>query len=168
MKADLNSEKYIGEILKKIHVNRKTKKRLKEDLSQDIEEQLASGLSLNEVISLMGEPALIAAKIQESYPYKSKSRLEKILLAVFISSGIISAFQFIGFLFTRYISLFLGNMFGGSKASIGIIGGADGPTAIFISSSYKTLNIFVQFVFPAIFVVSGIVYFILRKRKKKE
>jgi len=48
--------------------------------------------------------------------------------------------------------------------STGIIGGADGPTAIFISDPYNLTLIFAA---AAALVIGGIVFFIVKKQKKK-
>ena len=61
--------------------------------------------------------------------------------------------------------IFVLGLFGCSKetASVGIIGGADGPTAIFITSGTNWINIY-SFI-GAIIVIAFIAYFIYRNKK---
>ncbi len=53
-----------------------------------------------------------------------------------------------------------------SDSSIGIIGGADGPTAIFVTSSLSIVSIITIAVVVAAVVV-GIVVFLKRRKKQR-
>jgi len=50
---------------------------------------------------------------------------------------------------------------GADKVSVGVIGGADGPTAIFVSSSVNW-----GLVAGAAVILAAIVVFVIRKKKK--
>ena len=50
-----------------------------------------------------------------------------------------------------------------TSLSISIIGGADGPTAVFVSDPYHLLPIFAGI---AAVLLAGIVFFLVKKKKK--
>ena len=56
----------------------------------------------------------------------------------------------------------IGRFFAPEAASIGIIGGADGPTAIFLSSQF-----FRSFIFPIIFALSLFSWLFIHFKSKK-
>lgn len=83
---------------------------------------------------------------------------------VFAALALLGGIQLLGCIFSRIISLFLTlgfRFYESSAASIGIIGGADGPTAIFITGPAPG-----AWVLPAIMLTVGVIG-LLRLRKPK-
>jgi len=138
------------ELAARLHVVRQTVSKWEKGLSVPDSEMLIALADVFEVSvsQLLGEHieasekselALIADKLSQlnallaerNARSRMAARVAGIVLLVF--SGIAAAFLLV--LLWQYILLTieLGDLFGGSAGSIGIIGGADGPTAIFVS-----------------------------------
>ena len=56
----------------------------------------------------------------------------------------------------------------GAAGSVGIIGGADGPTAVFVSKLHIPYSSVPHYVVPVVFVLSLISWLLLRHRLKKK
>ena len=81
-----------------------------------------------------------------------------------VLSGIIVTYQIVFYYLAPMYLLAKYNKDLNGAASIGIIGGADGPTYIYLSSSANKSSIPV---FLLLFI-AGIVYFIIRKLRKND
>lgn len=152
----MNKERYIRKILRGIKVTSQTKKRIKHDLRTELESKEEAGLTIDEVISQKGTPEKVADRFNQSYIGTDMYRqyyTQKSLIIVAIVFLAISVFTF----------------FLTQDASIGIIGGADGPTKIFIPAD--GLGIFIGSIVGLIFFVLGgaylIAYCINRKRHNR-
>ena len=60
------------------------------------------------------------------------------------------------------VPLVIGRLFFGEAGAIGIIGGADGPTSVFVAKSSASI-----FALPVIFVVSLVAWLFFRWKSKK-
>nr|WP_319487554.1 hypothetical protein [uncultured Caproiciproducens sp.] len=171
----MTKETYIKEVIKRVKLPHTLKSRLKKDLISDIQIRQENGESIEDIIRAMGTPDEVVSELEESYIDKMphRSRLEKIfltcgifLMSVLFATGIwcvsakITAQDII-------CSVFPAREFISSSQAVGIIGGADGPTAIFVTSkiSYWVLVIFGVILFSCIFCFAA--YFILRWKRRK-
>ncbi len=91
----------------------------------------------------------------------SRLGIRKLVKVVTVMTGIMTIFHLaFNFLLSKYIEYKL-SVDINEASSIGIIGGADGPTAIFLASpSYINLTA----IFPVI-TIAGIVYLILNRKE---
>lgn len=80
----MNAKQYIREIIQRTCLPSRERKRLRQDLENDIETALERGESIEQIIERMGEPDKIAAELYENYTgspvrpfreYKSKKTL---------------------------------------------------------------------------------------------
>ncbi|TZE80683.1 sodium ion-translocating decarboxylase subunit beta [Calorimonas adulescens] len=91
---------------------------------------------------------------------------EKIMKAIAILTILCGLFTFISVLSSYLLPLYLSYKFNidtRNAGSIGIIGGADGPTAIYVSGQFSS------HLFTAIFAlltILGIIYLVIAKYKK--
>ena len=141
------------------------KKQLKRLKASELEKQLnyyeeiiadmtENGLSEEDAIARLGTPETIAQEIlADTAPenLRKKETVGRILAAASIILGLCAA-----------LSAIRAHMM--MNAAIGIIGGADGPTSIFIAGRVGTNTTLVAA--AVIIVLVTIVYFVIRKRKK--
>ncbi len=127
----MTKEAYIQAILKKTGLDRKTKARLAADLESDIGARLDAGETLDAVMTGMGSPAEVAEGLARSMggatPRRSRWRWAVLFLAVALLLQVLYSAIAWCFFVPR-------EMAGAESATLGIIGGADGPTAIFVTS----------------------------------
>lgn len=92
--------------------------------------------------------------------YKLRKRIVKIVTAISMLAAVIG-FSY-KYLFIQYMSYkFHSDL--SDAASIGTIGGADGPTTIFIADSHSYM--FISIIFALISFV-GVLYLIVTRKKK--
>lgn len=93
-----------------------------------------------------------------------KGKLRKVIAILTITTTIITIISAgFDFLIPMYLSYKLRNEVG-KASSIGIIGGADGPTAIFVTSRSFPYLITVIF---ALFSIAGVLYLFFDKKVRK-
>ena len=133
----MTKEKYVASIIRRLNLPKKTRERIRQDLLQDIQTAVEEGQTLEEVMARMGTPEEAAQEFNESYGDMSeKSGWTRILKIIFIAAIVLSSL----YLIFNLIILLVTASFGMSPSqNVGIIGGADGPTAIFITSQYEPL-----------------------------
>ena len=90
----------------------------------------------------------------------------KILKTIMISTALMGGIlAFSDFLFKIYLKNRLNMDFSTREASsVAIIGGADGPTAIFLTSSHH--NLYKYIIAVLLFCVSGCCFWAIRKKRK--
>lgn len=136
----MNKTQYVNSILKKILATDRTKKRIRADLMTEIEALEDQGLSLEEIIHQKGSPALVAKEFNDgnSDPearrqYYLQKGLKTAAMILLISAALLifagTAFQYLPFWLTPFLT---------DGESVAIIGGADGPTSIFVTSQLNT------------------------------
>ncbi len=142
---------YLEEIMRRLALPKATKKRIRQDLEQDIQSAIEHGETLEQAIQRIGRPEDVARDFNESLaaPAASLSGKQKaakvflIIVIVLCSLSLISTGM--GFLFYFLFSM---------NQNIGIIGGADGPTAIFVTASFSPIDA-VSILLPIIFLITS-------------
>ena len=151
--------KYIAAVGRRLNLPGKVKKRCLSDLQTTIAVRVESGETWESIRGFLGEPSRVAADLNEQmkeFAYR-KSPWRFVFLAAAVVSG--------GWLaFYAGVQLILQTLVG-EAGSVGIIGGADGPTAIFVTSAPRPDWDLI--IMGAILIV-GIVGFIRLGRCKKK
>ena len=123
-------KKYLASIARRLNMPKDEKERVMNDFQSSIRGRLEAGQTEQEVFAELGSPKKVAAELNEQmkdYTY-IKSPWRWVCLAIII--GCILSLTFGG---TLGVLLHVFNA--ALTDSVGIIGGADGPTAIFITTS---------------------------------
>ena len=127
--AQKKMKKYTNAVERRLDLPRDVKARVMNDFLTSIAARRESGQTDEQIYAELGDPKKAAADLNEQmkeYVYR-KSPWRFFLLALAIAAGLWLAFY-------AGMQLILQNLVG-QAADLGIIGGADGPTAIFITAS---------------------------------
>ena len=159
----MDKEQYVKKILKHIIATDEIKERIKFDILTDIESKEESDLTIEEIISQIGNPKEVAEDFNKNYPecvYNKKKR--KMGAFTIIFAVITTVCLVVGFT-GRFVCL------GGN--SVAHIGGADNPTDIeVISEPISPLTIYEGLIKIAIVLllitVLCAIYFFIKYRKK--
>ena len=123
-------KKYVKSVERKLNLPRDVKQRVMTDLESSIQSRMEAGQTGEQIKAELGEPAQVAAELNEQmkeFAYaKSPWRWGCLLLAVI--SGLT-------LLYKGFMNLLVAAITYAENQSVGIIGGADGPTAIFVTQS---------------------------------
>lgn len=128
--AQKKMKKYTNAIERKLNMPKELRARVMNDFISSIQGRRESGQSDEEIFAELGSPKKVAGELNEQmkeYTYV-KSPWRWICLAIII--GCIMSFIFGG-----TIGMLVHLLNASVSSSIGIIGGADGPTAIFVTTS---------------------------------
>lgn len=154
-------QKYLRSVRRRLNMPKVLKDRVMADFTESIEARLEDGQPEKSIFSELGTPKQAAEELNrqmEAYTYR-KSPWRWACLALAILSGLCIAYKGLPGLL-----LMLFNK--ANNASIGIIGGADGPTAVFVTTSgngfHATIGLYI------LLLITGVLGFlILRKLKQK-
>lgn len=130
--AQKKMKKYCTAIERRLNLPRDVKVRVMTDFTTTIAAMRESGKTDEEIYTELGNPKKVAADLNEQmkeFAYR-KSPWRYVFLAAAVLSGLwLAAYRLALWLFQA-----IGLMISPSEASsLGVIGGADGPTAIFIT-----------------------------------
>lgn len=128
--AQKKMKKYTNAIERKLNMPKELRARVMNDFISSIQGRREYGQSDEEIFAELGSPKKVAGELNEQmkdYTYV-KSPWRWICLAIII--GCIMSFIFGG-----TIGMLVHLLNASVSSSIGIIGGADGPTAIFVTTS---------------------------------
>ena len=128
--AQKKMKKYTNAIERKLNMPKDVKTRVMTDFISSIQGRRESGQTDEEIFAELGSPKKVAADLNEQmkdYTYV-KSPWRWVFLAIII--GCMMSFAFGG-----TIGMLVHLLNASVSSSIGIIGGADGPTAIFVTTS---------------------------------
>ena len=128
--AQKKMKKYTNAIERKLNMPKDVKTRVMTDFIISIQGRRESGQTDEEIFAELGSPKKVAADLNEQmkdYTYV-KSPWRWVCLAIII--GCMMSFAFGG-----TIGMLVHLLNASVSSSIGIIGGADGPTAIFVTTS---------------------------------
>lgn len=157
----MSKEQYIKAFSSALKVDRKTKKKIVDDISFDISKRVSNGETMESIIEDMGEPKTLAGDFNSQL---SKPRDKKLIYLWIVSavSFCISLALTAKYIYLKYV------LTGNASHTVGIIGGADGPTEIYVTANISGTEslVFGIIVFMAIALLS--VFFILRRKKKNE
>ena len=154
-------QKYLRSVRRRLNMPKVLKDRVMADFTESIEARIEDGQKEETIFSELGMPKQAAEELNrqmEAYTYR-KSPWRWACLALAILSGLCIAYKGLPGLL-----LMLFNK--ANNASIGIIGGADGPTAVFVTTSgngfHATIGLYI------LLLITGVLGFlILRKLKQK-
>ena len=159
---DKQIETYLRKVKRRLYMPKDAKERVMADFSSSIDARMEDGKTIEQIIAELGAPKKAAAELNQQmqvYTYK-KSPWRWACLALAVFSGLCLAYRGLPGLL-----LMLFNK-ANNASTIGVIGGADGPTAIFVTTQPAEP-------FPAVstyilWLLMGILGFIaLRKIKQK-
>ncbi len=159
--AEKKMKKYVNSVERHLNLPREVKARVMSDFGSSIAARRESGQSDEAIYAELGSPKKAAAELNEQmkeFVYrKSPWRF------VFLAAAAYGAYKLLGRLWACILLLWIGLQAPSEAASVGIIGGADGPTAIFV-----TAPMWMSYVLPVLMVIAGVWGFLrLRKCKQK-
>ena len=165
MKHDLSPvlRKYLRQVLRKLNMPGSIRRRISNDLKTSMLDKQEAGMTDQEIIACMGSPKEVAAEFYEQMPehcYR-KHPLRFVCLGL-------SVLSFLALIYEFLINRFLTGLLNANAESIGIIGGADGPTTVFITSTVRKGLSPDTLVFLTVLILGLIGYFRFSRRKKKE
>lgn len=154
-------KKYLRSVNRHLNMPKALRSRVIADLESTINCRLEAGQSQEEILQELGTPRQAAAELNrqmEEYTYKKSPWRWGCLVLMIIS--------ILSFLFQGSLGLVTALFNFHANHSIGIIGGADGPTAIFISApdGYFTQQMVMAGI---LFIMSVLGYWALSHIKRK-
>ena len=157
----MKMQKYLRSVRRRLNMPKALKDRVMADFSGSIEGRMENGQTFEAIMAELGTPKEAAKELNiqmQAYTYR-KSPWRWVCLALAVFSGLCLTYRGL----TGLLLMLFNKAY---NASIGIIGGADGPTAIFVTTSPArmpaTIGLYV------LLTVTGILGFlILRKLKRK-
>ena len=124
-------KRYVNAIERELRLPLKAKARINGDIGTDIHARLEKGQSIDEIIAEMGTPQEVAAgfneEMQDQLLPKGSPWRWVFLIAAILAGG------------AALLSILLFLLFYFQSSGMGVIGGADGPTAIFITGAANLL-----------------------------
>lgn len=162
-------KKYCACVERRLNLPKDVKDRVMNDFRSSINARREAGETDEQIIAELGTPKEAAAVLNEQmkeYAYQ-KSRWRWAALAVAIIGGLMLSFGGLAGLEARLYTMTIGLLRGMSineSASLGIIGGADGPTAIFITSA-PSLTRWIVWIIVTAMGILGFWYFGHMKKK---
>lgn len=148
--AQKKMKKYTNSIERKLNMPKDVRNRVMTDFISGIQGRREAGQTDAEILSELGSPKKVAAELNEQmkdYTYV-KSPWRWICFAAIVGSVLSLTFGGTIGLLVHLLSV---------SSSVGIIGGADGPTAIFVTTSPD--YIWYKFGITVIILVMGILGF---------
>lgn len=154
-------KKYLRSVNRRLNMPKALRSRVIADLESTINSRLEAGESQEEILQELGTPRQAAAELNrqmEEYTYKKSPWRWGCLVLMIIS--------ILSFLFQGSLGLVTALFNFQANHSIGIIGGADGPTAIFITApdGYFTQQMVIAGI---LFIMSILGYWALSHIKRK-
>ncbi len=160
MSEEKKMKKYIKVVKRRLNLPSDIKKRVMNDFVCSIQSRREAGKTDEEIFAELGLAANVAAELNEQmkeFTYvKSPWRWVCLVVAVLCAIGLI---------WKGIIGLFVYTLTRGESASIGIIGGADGPTAIFVATNPATIG---SIIVPLILLILGLAGFYILGHKKRK
>ena len=123
-------KKYMNQVKWKLALPRDVKKRVMADLETSIQSRMEAGQTREQIMTELGTPAEVAAELNEQMTgfAFARSPWRWACLAVAVISGL-------ALIYKGVVNLLVAAITFTEKQSVGIIGGADGPAAIFVTQS---------------------------------
>ncbi len=171
--AEKKMKKYVNAVERRLNLPREIKARVMSDFSSSIQARREAGMSDEAIYAELGTPKKAAADLNEQMKeFAYRKSPWRFLFAAMAAYG---AAELLGGIWANlvYLGIRLWGRFSGSpqmvgistveSSSIGIIGGADGPTAIFV-----TTPIWMHYILPVLALVIGIWGFLRLRRCKQK
>ena len=121
---------FLTSIERKLNMPKDVRSRVMTDFASSVQDRREAGQADEEIIAELGTPKSVAAELNEQmkdYTYV-KSPWRWVCLLIIIGSGLSLLYGGVIGLTEHLLNVAISN-------SVGIIGGADGPTSIFIATS---------------------------------
>ena len=134
-KEQKQMKRYMTAIERRLNLPREVKARVMTDLQSSIAARREAGQTDREIYAQMGKPNAVAAELNaqmQDYAY-TKSKWRWAALAAALTAAVMLLFEGLTGLLVGLLNLTVNE-----ADSIGIIGGADGPTAIFVTGVTTT------------------------------
>ncbi len=161
--AEKKMKKYVNAVERRLNLPREIKVRVMSDFQSSITARREAGQSDAEIFEDLGNPRQAAATLNEQmkeYTYH-KSPWRFLFAAAAAYGGAELLESLIGWLTYFFLSAPIWST--GKAGTVGIIGGADGPTAIFVTTPG-----WLSYAGPCLMLILGIWGFLrLRKCKRK-
>ena len=157
-------KRYCNDIERRLNLPREIKNRVMADFACSIQERREAGQTDDEIYAVFGTAREAAAELNEQmkeYAYR-KSPWRWVFLVAAVLSGV---WLLLRRLFMMNLNILAAISFPSQSHSVGIIGGANGPTAIFVTR--KTGTDWDLIIMAAILVVSVLAFLRLRKCHRK-
>lgn len=169
--SEKKMKKYCKAVARRLNLPRDVKKRVMTDFASSIQARQEAGMSDEEILTELGSPKKAAADLNEQmkeYAYRKSPWRFAFLLLAFLSGGWLILYRLMmifGMLLNTLTVTFSPN----ESASIGIIGGADGPTSIFVTGvTAQPVGFDWDIVIMVMLLIVGILGFLrLRKCRRK-
>lgn len=126
---------YLRKIEWRLNLPREIRRRVMEDMANAIQERREAGQTKEEIMAELGSPKKVAAELNEQmreYTFRKSPWRFVCLLVSVLCGGWLVWYHGVMSLLTGFTIR--------ESASLGIIGGADGPTSIFITSSPNVVD----------------------------
>ena len=151
-------KKYMKDVKRKLNLPKDVKNRVMADLETSVRSRLEAGQTQEQIMAELGTPAEVAAalngQMKEVAYEKSPWRWGCLALAA------VSALTLV---FKGAINLMAAIL---NKATIGVIGGADGPTAIFVTRAPESA-VYSMLISALILVMSLVGFYSLGHMRKR-
>lgn len=149
--AEKRMKKYTKSVERKLNLPRDIRNRVMSDFISSIQARREAGMSDDEIYAELGTPQKAASDLNEQmkeYTYrKSPWRFLFAAMAAYGMVDILGSLLAWLYVFFTKMEVFLSQ----EAATIGIIGGADGPTAIFVTTPG-----WMHYINPVLFLMIGI------------
>ena len=151
-------KKYMNAVKRKLNLPKDVKERVMADLETSVQSRVEAGQDPAEIMAELGTPAEVAAELKEQM--KDFAYVKSLWRWACLGLAVVSVFTLV---FQGAINLLVTVING---ASLGVIGGADGPTAIFVTQAPE--HGAYSMLMSALIMVMGMIgfYYLGHMRKK--
>ena len=162
--AEKKMKKYCTRVERRLNLPRELKVRVMTDFASSIQARREAGMTEDEIYADLGTPKQAAAVLNEQMKeYAYRKSPWRFLFAACAAYGAAELIPMIFGCLSYWILRAWAMLTPNEAVSVGIIGGADGPTAIFL-----TTPVWMHYLLPAAALVVGILgYLRLRKCRQK-
>lgn len=162
----MKQEAFLKALKKELRrLKRKERERYVESYRELLADMTESGMPEEEAVAQQGDVKEIAAEIlSNAMPSEKRMDIGGILL---IAASILLLMESAKRFFMDRLGLVGFHLIGTEAASVGIIGGADGPTAIFVTST-TPVSSWMVYLLTVLVIVLTVVYLIRRRQAQRQ
>ena len=161
--AEKKMKRYVNAVERRLNLPKDVRARVMSDFGSSIAARREAGQTDEQIYEELGEPKEAAADLNEQM--KEFAYRKSPWRYVFLGAAIVSGLWIVAYGVTQILGFLILSQANISAASVGIIGGADGPTAIFVTSS---VGISWDAVIMVLVLMVGIVGFLRLRRCRKK
>lgn len=161
----MTKEAYVQAVIKNLRLPRKIKKRIKNDLLSDFTARMDAGETPEAIMADMGAPEKAAAVFNEGFADQlvpRRTTADWVLLTGSILCGAVALWEGVTALLIPALLGHVSFSVPSSSGEVAIIGGADGPTAVFVAGAFNLVGFLIPLVLGTICI--SLYYW----RRKKE